>query len=96
MKNKKFIFVGTNIFRNNAFFINEDFKDKISFEIKDYLNLENFVNANFRESRDIRGNLSYLDPHKIIESIKDCEVVDLSTTPNMIKKISEVFKFNIK
>ena len=90
LSNKGFIFLGTNLFRNNAFFINEDFKDNLSIEIPDPNNLSKFTNAYFRESRDLNNKLTLISPEKILNKIEDCKVVDLSNKLKEIKKISEL------
>ena len=35
LSKKGFIFLGTNLFRNNVFFINEDYRDKLSINFPD-------------------------------------------------------------
>jgi hypothetical protein len=93
LKNKGFIFLGTNLFRNNAFFINQDFKDHLSLNIPDDSKLDNFTDFRFREGRDINNKLSYIDPKNVLKEIKDCKIVDLSVSETKIKKIND---FNIK
>lgn len=93
LKNKGFIFLGTNLFRNNAFFINQDFKDHLSLNIPDDSKLDNFTDFRFRESRDVNNKLSYIDPKNVLKEIKDCKIVDLSVSETKIKKIND---FNIK
>jgi hypothetical protein len=90
LSKKGFIFLGTNLFRNNVFFVNEDFKDQLSIDFPDTKDLSKFTNANFRESRDINNNLTLISPQKIINKIADCNVVDLSNEMKEIKKISEI------
>jgi hypothetical protein len=90
LSKKGFIFLGTNLFRNNVFFVNEDFKDQLSIDFPDIKDLSKFTNANFRESRDINNNLTLISPQKIINKIADCNVVDLSNEMKEIKKISEI------
>ena len=90
LSKKGFIFLGTNLFRNNVFFVNEDFKDQLSIDFPDTKDLSKFTNANFRESREINNNLTFISPQKIINKIADCNVVDLSNEMKEIKKISEI------
>ena len=78
------------MFRNNVFFVNEDFKDQLSIDFPDTKDLSKFTNANFRESREINNNLTLISPQKIINKIADCNVVDLSNEMKEIKKISEI------
>lgn len=90
MEEKGFIFVGSNIFKNNAFFVNIDFKQELSIEYPDKENLLSHVNANFRESRNKNNDLSYLSKSKIINEIENCEVVDLSQDVNNKIKIKDI------
>ena len=87
---QKFQFIGTNLFRNNAFFINEDYKDKLYIEIPSDDNLKLHTDAKFRESRDSKNRLNFIDPDKILSEIKDCEVVDLSESGEKLKKIKDL------
>ena len=90
LSKKGFIFLGTNLFRNNVFFVNEDYRDKLSINFPDTKNLSKFTNANFRESRDINNKKSLISPEKIINEIAECNVVDLSDEMKEIKKIAEI------
>lgn len=90
LADKNFKFIGTNLFRNNAFFINEDYKDKLYIEIPSDDNLKLHTNAKFRESRDSKNRLNFIDPDKILSEIKDCEVVDLSESGEKLKKIKDL------
>jgi hypothetical protein len=94
LSKKGFIFLGTNLFRNNAFFINEDFKNDLSIKIPDSNNLIKFTKAYFRESRDLNNKLTLTSPEKILNRIEDCKVVDLSSKIKELKKISELIKKN--
>lgn len=55
---KGYAFVGCNSTGNNAFFVRRDLKSQ---KIKELGLEEGFVDCQFRESRDIEGNLAYLD-----------------------------------
>jgi len=90
LEDKNFKFIGTNLFRNNAFFINKDYKDKLSIEIPSDDNLKLYTEAKFRESRDSKNRLNFIDPEKILLEIKDCEVVDLSDSEEKLKKIKDL------
>lgn len=90
LADKNFKFIGTNLFRNNAFFINEDYKDKLYIEIPSDDNLKLHTDAKFRESRDSKNRLNFIDPDKILSEIKDCEVVDLSESGEKLKKIKDL------
>ena len=87
---KGFIFLGTNLFKNNAFFVNSDFKDNLFLEIPNNNELNSFTNASFRESRDINNKLNFIDPKDILNEIKKCDVVDLSNNEHKVKKIENL------
>ena len=87
---KGFTFLGTNLFRNNVFFVNDDFKNELSIDFPETKDLSKYTNANFRESRDINNNKSFITPDKIINEITECNVVDLSDGMKEIKKIAKL------
>ena len=87
---KGFVFLGTNLFKNNAFFVNSDFKDNLFLEIPNNNELNSFTNASFRESRDINDKLTFIDPKNILNEIKKCKIVDLSSSENKVKKIEDL------
>ncbi|MDA7752705.1 hypothetical protein N8895_05400, partial [Candidatus Pelagibacter sp.] len=74
LKTKGMDFVGTNLFKNNAFFVNNDFVKMLNLEKINELDLKLYVNANFRESRNISGSMSYIDPKNVLNQIKDCKI----------------------
>ena len=90
MYEKNFIFIGTNQFRCNAFFVNKDYIEMINVKIPNQNNIDEFVNSYFRESRDKEGNLNYLDKKDILEKIKDCEVIDLNSGIDKKIKIKDI------
>ena len=92
MNDKNFIFIGTNSMKNNAFFVNNDFKDLFK-EILSSLNtnLDQYVNHDFKESRDEKGKLTYLSRLEQLIIIKDCNVINLDKSSNEKIKISELF-----
>ena len=79
MIEKNYTFVGSNDLRNNAFFVSNDHIDKIKLKKPNLENLFEFTNATYRESRDQIGNLTFIEPKKILYEIKDCEVIDLKS-----------------
>tara|TARA_B100000989_G_C19491078_1_gene449842 strand:- start:147 stop:1097 length:951 start_codon:yes stop_codon:yes gene_type:complete len=92
MNEKGFYFIGTNNFKNNAFFINNNFQFDVffkGFQAVNNLNLETFTNSTFAESRNKKGKLNYLRGKKRWEEIKDCEIVDFSDN-GKIKKIKDI------
>ena len=77
MDSKGYIFIGVNQFKNNAFFVIDDFESEFKKITKniDQNDLSKFTENEFMESRDKKGNLSLLK--KQIYEIKDCEVINL-------------------
>ena len=43
-----------------------------------------------RESRNISGSMSYIDPKNVLNQIKDCKIIDLSNSINEEKKIIDL------
>lgn len=73
---KGFIFIGCNQAGNNAYFIR---KDKINSKIKEVSLEDGYVISKFRESRDINGNLNFLDKLQAYEEIKGLDVYNTNT-----------------
>ena len=92
MKKKNFYFLGTNLFRNNAFFISNELDKEKYFQNLDLETFKNHIEANFTESRDLNGNLNYLIGKKKLEEIKDCKLIDLDN--NEEKKVKEIYNFD--
>jgi len=84
MKNKKYFLLGTNTSGNNAFFMKNIFLkeiNKIMKEKKIYL-------SKYRESRNRKGKLTYLDKYKSLKLISNEVVIDLKN--NRKKKIKDL------
>ncbi len=84
MKSKKYFLLGTNTSGNNAFFMKNIFlKDinKVMKEKKIYL-------SKYRESRNKKGKLTYLDRYKSLKLIGNEVVIDLKN--NKKKKIKNL------
>ena len=90
MNEKNFYFVGTNLLRNNAFFISKNYTKQEYFNNLKINKVENSIDANFTESRDVDGNLNYLNHQKRINEILDCEVVDLSNNLKSLVKLKDL------
>jgi len=90
MQSKNFYFLGTNLFRNNAFFVSNDFKKNKYFSNLEINELEKYVDSNFSESRNKNGKLNFLNKKKQIMEILDCEIVDLSQDKFIKKKLKEI------
>ena len=90
MDKKDFYFVGTNMVKNNAFFVSKNFnKEKFfsNLEIKDF---SYYTDSNIRESRNIGGKLNYLTGSLKFNEIKECKVVDLSSTSHEEHKLKDL------
>lgn len=84
MIRKKYFLLGTNSAGNNAFFIKKNFFGKFNkFIIK-----KKIFRAKFRESRNKKGKLDFLDKKKSLETIKNKLLVDLKT--GVKKKITDL------
>jgi len=92
MEKKDFYFLGTNLFKNNAFFVSNEYSKDTYFQNLTTENINNHVMANFTESRDPKGNLNYLVGEKKLTEIKDCKLIDLEN--NQEKKIREIYNFD--
>ncbi len=86
MIEKNYTFVGTNNFRNNAFFISNEYKNQLKIIKPSIENLSKFTDAKYNENRNKSGNLTYLQEKLSI--IKDCEVINLKN--NKLTKISQI------
>ena len=93
MKKKNFVFVGTDLFRINAFFVSKKYIKKIKLNIPKYKNLYKFTNSNIRESRSKKYSLTYLSGKNKIKKIYDCNIVDVSNRLKKNLKIKDLFKY---
>ena len=75
MLDKGYIFIGSNVARNNAYFIKSNKSELIN---KVDLSAE-YVDANFRISRDKKGVLDYVQPNHIIEDMRGLKVYNVET-----------------
>ena len=93
MKEKGFYFIGTNNFRNNAFFINETFSHNEYFSCLDKMddnNLSQHTNSIYKESRDKLGKLNFLKGNQRLDDIIECEIVDFTDQNGTLKKIKDL------
>ena len=89
--NKGYIFLGTNLFRTNAFFVLESLKDKINLDLSNVNQLERHVDSYIRESRDTKGMLNYVAGKNRLKKIENCEVIDLSNPEKKLVKLKDIF-----
>jgi len=77
MSKKNFAFIGSNLMRNNAFFVRKDLLKKISIKKVNDKDLRYHVDANFREGRNKKGKLKFISKKEISKTIKNCYVINL-------------------
>ncbi len=82
-KKKGYKFLTTNSAGNNAYFIKENYFDKLNLQIK-----KNIFQSKFRESRNEEGDKTFVDFNKRLKIIGHLEVEDVET--GKISKISEL------
>ena len=75
MKTKNYFLIGTNTAGNNAFFVRKDLWKVLN---KMILNKKIFM-SKFRESRDQKGKLSFLDKKESLNLIRNKHVIDLKS-----------------
>ena len=75
MKTKNYFLIGTNTAGNNAFFVRKDLWKILN---KMILNKKIFM-SKFRESRDQKGKLSFLDKKESLNLIRNKHVIDLKS-----------------
>ncbi|MCD5380376.1 hypothetical protein LR004_00455 [Candidatus Gracilibacteria bacterium] len=80
-KEKGYSFVGTNSNGNNAYFVRNDKLNNLKTVSKE----EGFTISKFKESRNERGNLTYVTGKKRIDVIRGCSVFNTKT--NLIERI---------
>lgn len=89
MIEKEYTFIGSNNKNTNAFFVSNDYINKIPIKVSNLENLEIFTNCNIRESKDKDGKFNFKENDKIIDEIRDTEVLNLVT--NKIEYLSKSF-----
>jgi len=89
MKEKEYTFIGSNNRNTNAFFVCNDYINKIPIKVSNLENLEIFTNCKIRESKDKNGKFNFKENDEIIDEIKDTEVLNLLT--NKIEYLSKSF-----
>ena len=93
MNEKNFVFLGTNNLKNNAFFVNKDYEQLFKKVILEKnIELKNFTNHKFQESRDKNGNLTYLSRKEQLKEVQDCYVININNSLTEKVKLSELIK----
>lgn len=72
---KGYVFIGCNSAGNNAYFVKKEFAKNL----KPKTSQEGYVEAQFRESRDEKGKLTYLNIEQQLELIKGLPIVNTQT-----------------
>ena len=88
LKKRNYFFIGTNSAGNNAFFVSQNIwkkAKKLIYEKKIFI-------SKFRESRNLKGELTFLNKKKSLEMIKNKIVIDLKN--NQKKKLFELGLIN--
>ncbi len=89
MISKDFYFLGTNLRRNNAFFVSKDHNKDVFFPKIQISNISQNTDCNVRESRGVNGELTFLSGNDRIKEIQDCEIIDLKKNHKI--KIKDLF-----
>lgn len=90
MNKKNYYFIGTNIQKNNAFFISNDFKKEDFFDNIKITSLDKYTNSNIRESLNKDSGLSYLSGNQKIREIEECKVINLKDDKKDLVTIKEL------
>ena len=90
MESKNFYFLGSNLRRNNAFFVSKTFSKNIFFPNIKISNISENVDCNIMESIDRKGELNFISGYDRINEIKNCEIIDLKKNSKI--KIKDLFK----
>ena len=92
MTAKGFKFIGSNIMRNNAFFVKKILLDSVKLDLINDSEIKKFTKVFYREGRDKKGNLTYENSSSSLEKIKNCEVYDIKN--HKISKIKDLVWFS--
>ena len=84
MKKKNYYLIGTNSAGNNAFFLKKNIWNKAKKLVKE----KNIYNSKFRESRNKKGKLTFLNKKKSLDLIKNKIIIDLKNRSK--KRLSEL------
>lgn len=88
MIEKNYTFIGSDEFNINAFFVSNEYINKIKLKKPNIENLSEFTIGTYNEHPNKDGNPVFIEPEKILPEIKDCEVINLKN--NKLVKIGEL------
>lgn len=72
---KGYVFIGSNKRGNNAFFVKSTYADAFQAVTTE----QAYVRSRFRESRDVSGNLNFLNFDQALKEVKDLPLYDIET-----------------
>jgi hypothetical protein len=84
-KRKGYVLIGSNSAGSNAFFVREEYKS--FFTVQD--TVEAYVTSQFRESRNLRGQLTYLSGDDRLRAIREMPLQNLKN--GKMQAISEIY-----
>ena len=85
-KRKGYVLVGSNSAGNNVFFVRQD----CMFGMKGVDAEKAYVESRFRESRDVRGRLTYLTGKSRLHEIRELPIYDVEQ--NALKQLDELLE----
>lgn len=88
MKNKGYVFIGSNRLNCNAFFLNEDYLDQIKLKLPNNNDLTKYTKANFKIFK--KGNNVTMSFSDIKNDLYDLEIFDLQ-----LNKLVNINQFNL-
>ena len=94
MDKKGYHFVGTNLAKCNAFFVEKELAEKFKFLIQDTNSLKKFTDIKIREGLDIDGNLALYNEEEKIKSMRKIKLIDLSSNNNKVTTFEELLNKN--
>jgi hypothetical protein len=78
MQARGFTFAGSNRSGNNAFFVADEFVDRLKLPLPDVEDLRPFVEWTVRESHDQSGHLTHLGARQGVRLIRDLPLIDVT------------------
>lgn len=90
MDEKNFYFLGSNLRRNNAFFVSKKYEKERYFPNLKVTDISKNVDCNIRESRGLNGELTFLSGKNRIQEIENCEIINLEN--NIKIKIKDLLE----
>ena len=88
MKNKGYLFIGSNRLNCNAFFLNEDYLDQIKLKLPNLNDLAEYTKVNFKIFK--KGNNLTVSFSDIKNDLNDLEIFDLQ-----VNKLVNINQLNL-